>query len=411
MSFPIELVRNRFPALSVTDSGRERVYFDAPGGTQACRDSIERMSHHLASGTANSGGAFATSVSTDALSRDAHEAMADLLGGTRDEIAFGPNMTSLTLAVSRALARNWERGDELIVTRLDHDANVAPWLSVAEDKGMTVRWLDFDQATGRLDLESLPELLSARTKLVAGGGASNALGTLNDVPTIVGLVRHGSDALVYVDAVQLAPHVPIDVRAMGCDLLVCSPYKLFGPHAGVLWCKSELTETIAAYKVRPASNRGAARFETGTPSFEAQAGVLGMVEYLDWLGGIVSTQTSRRQRILAAFEACVAYEQSLGDRFLAGLRRLNSATLFGPSTMDGRVPTFAFTLKGSSPQEVERHLAERGIFSWSGSFYAVETVAHLGLADQGGLVRVGLCHYNTAEEVDLLLAALGEISD
>ena len=411
MSFPIELVRNRFPALSVTDSGRERVYFDAPGGTQACRDSIERMSHHLASGTANSGGAFATSVSTDALSRDAHEAMADLLGGTRDEIAFGPNMTSLTLAVSRALARNWERGDELIVTRLDHDANVAPWLSVAEDKGMTVRWLDFDQATGRLDLESLPELLSARTKLVAVGGASNALGTLNDVPTIVGFVRHGSDALVYVDAVQLAPHVPIDVRAMGCDLLVCSPYKLFGPHAGVLWCKSELTETIAAYKVRPASNRGAARFETGTPSFEAQAGVLGMVEYLDWLGGIVSTQTSRRQRILAAFEACVAYEQSLGDRFLAGLRRLNSATLFGPSTMDGRVPTFAFTLKGSSPQEVERHLAERGIFSWSGSFYAVETVAHLGLADQGGLVRVGLCHYNTAEEVDLLLAALGEISD
>ena len=411
MSFPIELVRNRFPALSVTDSGRERVYFDAPGGTQACRASIERMSYHLASGTANSGGAFTTSVLTDALSREAHEAMADLLGGTPDEIAFGPNMTSLTLAVSRALARNWERGDELIVTRLDHDANVAPWLSVAEDKGMTVRWIDFDQATGQLQLESLPELLSARTKLVAVGGASNALGTLNDVLTIVELVRDGSDALVYVDAVQLAPHIPIDVRAMGCDLLVCSPYKLFGPHAGVMWCKSELMDTIAAYKVRPASNRGASRFETGTPSFEAQAGVLGMVEYLDWLGGIVSTETSRRQRILAAFEACVVYERSLGDRFLAGLRRLNSVTLFGPPTMDGRVPTFAFTLKGHSPQDVERRLAEKGIFSWSGSFYAVETVAHLGLADQGGLVRVGMCHYNTAGEVDLLLAALGEITN
>ena len=409
MSFPIDLVRNRFPALAVTDSGRRRIYFDAPGGTQACRSSIDRMSHHLATGSANSGGAFATSVSTDALSREAHEAMADLLGGDKEEIAFGLNMTSLTLSVSRALARDWQRGDELIVTRLDHDANIAPWLAVAEDKGMTVRWLDFDRATGRLDLEALPQLLSARTKLMAVGGASNALGVLNDLPRIVKLVRAASDALVYVDAVQSAPHVPIDVRAIGCDLLVCSPYKLFGPHAGVLWCKAELIETITAYKVRPASNRGASRFETGTPSFEGQAGVLGMVEYLEWLGGVVSTETDRRQRILAAFEACVAYERSLGDRFLAGLRRMNSAKLFGPPTMEGRVPTFAFTVKGHSPEDVERHLAERGIFSWSGSFYAVETVAHLGLTDQGGLVRVGMCHYNTVEEVGLLLAALGEI--
>ena len=411
MSFPIELVRSRFPALAVTDSGRKRVYFDAPGGTQACRESIDRMCHHLATGTANSGGAFATSVSTDALSRDAHEAMAELLGGAREEIAFGPNMTSLTLSVSRALARDWQQGDELIVTRLDHDANVAPWLAVAEDKGMTVRWLDFDPASGRLDLKSLPKLLSSRTTLVAVGGASNALGTLNDLPKIVSLVKAGSDALVFVDAVQSAPHVPIDVRAIGCDLLVCSPYKLFGPHAGVLWCKAELIEKITAYKVRPASNRGASRLETGTPSFEGQAGVLGMVEYLDWLGGLVSGATSRRQRILAAFDACVAYERSLGDRFLAGLTRMNSARLFGPPTMEGRVPTFAFTLRGHSPQDVERHLAEKGIFSWSGNFYAVETVARLGLSDQGGLVRVGMCHYNTADEVDLLLTALGGITD
>jgi cysteine desulfurase family protein (TIGR01976 family) len=411
MPFPIELVRDRFPALAVTDSGRRRIYFDAPGGTQVCRDSINRMSDHLATGTANSGGAFATSVSTDALSRDAHEAMADVLGGKRDEIAFGLNMTSLTLSVSRALSRDWKRGDELIVTRLDHDANVAPWLAVAEDIGMTIRWLDFDRETGRLDVASLPNLLSPLTKLIAVGGASNALGTLNDLSKIVSVVRAGSTALVYVDAVQSAPHVPIDVRAIGCDLLVCSPYKLFGPHAGVLWCKAELIEKITAYKVRPASNRGAARFETGTPSFEGQAGVLGMVEYLDWLGSLVSDESSRRERILAAFDACVAYERSLGDRFLAGLTRINSATLFGPSTMEGRVPTFAFTLRGHSPQDVERHLAEKGIFAWSGNFYAVETVAHLGLADQGGLVRVGMCHYNTAEEVDLLLTALGEITD
>ena len=411
MSFPIEPVRDRFPALAVTDNGRRRIYFDAPGGTQACRDSIDRMSHHLATGTANSGGAFATSISTDALSRDAHEAMADLLGGKREEIAFGLNMTSLTLSVSRALARDWQQGDELIVTRLDHDANVAPWLAVAEDKGMTVRWLDFDPLTGRLDLGSLPKLLSPQTRLVAVGGASNALGTLNDLPKIVSLVKAGSSALVYVDAVQSAPHVPIDVRAIGCDLLVCSPYKLFGPHAGVLWCKAELIGKITAYKVQPASNRGASKFETGTPSFEGQAGVLGMVEYLEWLGGLVSGETSRRQRIVAAFDACGAYERSLGDRFLAGLTRMNSARLFGPATMEGRVPTFAFTLRGHSPQDVERHLAEKGIFAWSGNFYAVETVAHLGLADQGGLVRVGMCHYNTAEEVDQLLTVLGEFTD
>ena len=411
MAFPIELIRDRFPALAVTDSGRKRIYFDAPGGTQACRNTIERMSHHLMGGTANSGGAFATSVLTDTLSRHAHEAMADLLGGTVEEIAFGLNMTSLTLSVSRALARNWQQGDELIVTRLDHDANVAPWLAVAQDKGMTVRWLDFDQATGRLNLESLPQLLSARTRLVAVGGASNALGSLNDLRTIVSVVRGRSDALVFVDAVQSAPHVPIDVRAIGCDFLVCSPYKLFGPHAGVLWCKAELIETITAYKVRPASNCGASRFETGTPSFEAQAGVLGMVEYLEWLGSVVSVETTRRQRVLAAFEACIAYERTLGDRFLEGLAQMDSVKLYGPPTMDERVPTFAFTVKGHSPQEVERHLAARGVFSWSGNFYAVEAIAHLGLADQGGLVRVGMCHYNTADEVNQLISALGEITE
>lgn len=410
MSFPIELVRDRFPALSVTDSGRQRIYFDAPGGTQACRDAIEGMSQHLARGTANSGGSFATSVLTDALSRRAHEAVASLIGGTPEEIAFGPNMTSLTLAVSRALARNWQQGDELIVTRLDHDANVAPWLAVAEDKGMTVRWLDFDHTTGQLNLDTLRALLSPRTKLVAVGGASNALGSLNDLPTIVSLVRAGSDALVYVDAVQSAPHISINVCAIGCDFLVFSPYKLFGPHAGVLWCRTELVDTVAAYKVRPASNRGASRFETGTPSFEAQAGVLGMVEYLEWLGSVVSAETTRRERIIAAFDACTAYERTLGDRFLEGVARMNSVTLYGPPSMEGRVPTFAFTVKGHSPREVERHLAERGIFAWSGSFYAVETVARLQLADEGGLVRVGMCHYNTVDEVDMLLVALGEVT-
>ena len=247
---------------------------------------------------------------------------------------------------------------------------------------------------------------------MAVGGASNALGTVNDLSQIIAIVRARSEALVFVDAVQLVPHVAVDVRALGCDFLACSPYKLFGPHAGVLWCRAELVESIAAYKVRPASTSGAARFETGTPSFEAQAAVLGMVEYLEWLGRTICPDLeARRARIVAAFVACAAYEQILGERLLAGIDRLNSIQLYGPSTMEGRVPTFAFRVAGHAPADIERHLAERGVFAWSGNFYAVETVARLGLAEQGGVVRIGLCHYNTLEEVDALLAALSELTE
>lgn len=411
MSFPIEQVRHRFPALAVTDAGRPRVYFDAPGGTQACADAIDAMRRHLEEGTANAGGAFATSEAVDALSAAAHEAVADLIGGAADEVAFGPNMTSLTLAASRALAREWAAGDELVVTRLDHDANVAPWLEVAADRGMTVRWLDFDPANGRLRLDELPALLSARTRLVAVGGASNALGSVADLAAIVAAVRARSPALVFVDAVQLAPHAAIDVRTLGCDLLAFSPYKLFGPHAGVLWCRRDLAERTAAYKVRPAGTAGARRFETGTPSFEAQAGILAMVGYLDWLGNTVAPAAgTRRERLVAALAACDAYEAELGQALLDGLARLNSVRLYGPAGMEGRVPTFAFTVEGHAPAAVARHLAEQGIFAWSGHFYAVETIARLGLENSGGLVRVGLCHYNTRAEVGRLLAALAQLA-
>ena len=410
MSFPIQAVRNRFPALHVTDDGRPRVYFDAPG-TQVCAAAIDAMAAHLRGGTANAGGAFATSTATDAVAADAHRAAADLLGAAPEEIAFGANMTTLTFSVSRALSRAWTAGDELVVTRLDHDANVAPWLAVAADRGMTVRWLDFDPATGRLCLNRLPALLSPRTRLVAVGGASNALGTINDLPQIVAAVRAAGDALVYVDAVQLAPHVPIDVAALGCDLLACSPYKLFGPHLGILWCRADLAGATDAYKVRPAGTRGAARFETGTPSFEAQAGFTATIDYLAWLGAIVApAATTRRQRIVAALEAATDYECMLGDTLLAGLTRLNSVRLFGAPTMQRRVPTFAFTVEGHSPAAVAHHLSQRGIFAWSGHFYAVETLARLGLADSGGLVRVGLCHYNTQEEVARFLEAIGELA-
>ena len=410
MTFPIDAVRSRFPALSVTDHGRTRVHLDAPGGTQACSGAIEGMQRHLVEGTANAGGAFATSVETDALVHSAHQAVADLLNAEPDEVAFGPNMTSLTFAVSRALSRDWQAGDELVVTRLDHDANVAPWLAVVEDRGMIIRWLDFDPESGRLRLKLLPGLLSERTRLVAIGGASNVLGTIADLGEAVRTVRQHSAALVFVDAVQLAPHVALDVRALACDLLAFSPYKLFGPHAGVLWGRRDLADQLQSYKVRPAPTRGMLRFETGTPSFEAQAGILGMVEYLDWLGDTVSPGLStRRDRLVAAFAACERYEDELGNRLLLGLARFSSIRLYGPANISARVPTFAFTVEGFAPGEVVKHLSDRAIYAWAGHFYAVETIARLGLEQSGGLVRVGLCHYNTSEDVDRLLAALAEL--
>ena len=413
LSFPIDQVRAEFPALAVTHHGRPRVYFDAPGGTQACRSAIRRMAAHLEHGTANSGGAFDTSVETDALSTAAHAAMADLLGGDPGEVAFGPNMTSLTLAVSRALSRGWGQGDEIVLTRLDHDANVTPWVLAARDRGATVRWLDFDPATGMLRLDTLPGLLGPRTRLVAVGAASNALGTVNDVPEIARIVRESSRALLFVDAVQSVPHLPTDVRALGCDLLVCSPYKFFGPHQGVLWGRTELLRSLEAYKVRPAAAEPpAVRFETGTPSFEGQAGVLGTIDYLEWLGRRVSGEEPgpRRPALLEAMEACVRYERLLGEQLLDGLSRIRGLRLYGPPSMDGRVPTFAFTIDGHHPDAIARHLAEHGINVWSGHFYAVEPVTRLGLMEGGGLVRVGLCHYSTAEEVDRLLEALGALA-
>jgi cysteine desulfurase family protein (TIGR01976 family) len=411
MNFPIDQVRAQFPALAVADDGRPRIYFDAPGGTQACRPAIARMTAHLERGTANDGGAFVTSLETGKTSEQAHEAMADLLGGSPGEIAFGPNMTSLTFSLSRALAREWKAGDEIVVTRLDHDANVSPWLLAARDSGAKVRWLDIDTNSGTLRLDALPGILSTRTRLVAVGGASNALGTLNDLVEIVRIVKQCSDALVFVDAVQSVPHVPTDVGALGCDFLACSPYKFFGPHQGVLWGRGDLLERIAAYKVRPASiDPPAIRFETGTQSFEGQAGVLGTIDYLEWLGRLLDPGMAvRRRALLTAMRGCLAYERMLGERLLAGLRDISGVKLYGPPTMDGRVPTFAFTLEGRAPRAVAEHLARDNIFAWSGSFYAVEPVARLGLDQKGGLVRVGLCHYSTVEEVDRLLESLAAL--
>jgi len=411
-SFPIDQVRAQFPALATSDEGRPRIYFDAPGGTQICRPAIDRMVQALERGIANAGGAFAASAETDRLSAQAHAAMADLLGAHPGEIAFGPNMTSLTFSLSRALAQEWREGDEIILTRLDHDANVSPWLLAARDRAVTVRWLDIDPDTTRLQLDQLPQLLTDRTRLVALPGASNALGTVTDLPAAAAVVRAHSPALIFVDGVQSVPHLTVDVRALSCDFLACSPYKFFGPHQGVLWGRAELFERIEAYKVRPASiTPPAKRFETGTPSFEAQAGVLGTIDYLAWLGGLISPGVNgRREALVAAMRACAAYEQDIGTRLIEGLRGLPGIRLYGLPTMEGRIPTFGFTVEGHAPRAVTEHLGRHGIFAWSGSFYAVEPIARLGLADTGGLVRVGLCHYSTRQEVDRLTEVLSDLA-
>ncbi|WP_293881005.1 cysteine desulfurase-like protein [Sphingomonas sp.] len=410
-SFPIETVRAAFPSLQACDGGLARIYLDGPGGTQVCAPAIAAITRHFEAGTANSGGSFATSQNSDATTAAARAAMADLLGGGPDEIAFGPNMTSLTIAVARALARDWQPGDELVVTRLDHDANVAPWLAVAADRNMTVRWLDFDPRDGQLDIGSLPSLINAQTRLVAVGHASNAIGTLHDIGKIVKIVRQFSNALVFVDAVQSVPHVTVDVMAMGCDLLVCSPYKFFGPHQGVLWGHRELLERIRPYKLRPSPDYPAARrFETGTPSFEGQAGTAGAIEYLETLGGgICPVANDRRGRLAETMAACISYEEQLGHRLLEGLATLPAIKLWGPPTMAGRVPTFGMTIAGHDPHAVATALATRNIYAWAGSFYAAEAVERLGLTDRGGLLRLGLCHYNTIGEVDRTVEALAEI--
>jgi cysteine desulfurase family protein (TIGR01976 family) len=411
MTFPIEAVRARFPALAVTDAGVRRAYLDAPGGTQVCAPAIARMVGHLEGGTANGGGAFVTSRETDALARAAREAVADLIGGDGDEIGFGPNMTTLTLSLSRALARTWRPGDEIVLTRLDHDANVAPWLAAAADAGAVVRWLDIDPGAATLRLDTLPGLIGERTRLVAVGGASNALGTVNDIAAIAEIVRARSSALLFVDAVQSVPHLAVDVAALGCDFLAFSLYKMFGPHQGVLWGRAEVLRGIEAYKVRPASiEPPGLRFETGTPSFEGMAAALGTVEYLEWLGGTIDPAAiTRRARIEAAMHASGEHEHRLGTRLLDGLAGMARVRLWGAPTMAGRVPTFAFTVDGTTPDAVEAALAARGVFLWSGHFYALEPVGRLGLLDAGGLVRVGLCHYNDDADVDQFLAALDEV--
>jgi cysteine desulfurase family protein (TIGR01976 family) len=410
--FPIDWCRSQFPALSRKFAGLDPVFLDGPAGSQVPARVIDAIGHYLVETNANHGGRFPTSRASDAMLDEAHRAVADLLGAPDPaSTIFGANMTTLTLAFSRALSRSWGPGDEIIVTRLDHDANVRPWVLAAEDAGATVHFVPFKADDCTLDLDVFRERLSPRTRLVAVGCASNAVGTINPIDQICRWA-HEAGSQVYVDAVHYAPHGLIDVAAWDCDYLACSAYKFFGPHVGILWGKRELLESLTPYKVRPAADVLPDRWMTGTQNHECIAGVLAAIDYLADLGRqFDSGAASRRAALERAFTEIGRYERTLCEKMLHGLSRLANVRIWGITDgerLGQRVPTVSITHRRRSPIEVVEHLAQRGIFAWHGNFYALEFSESLGLEPEG-LVRLGLLHYNTAEEVERLLAALAEL--
>jgi cysteine desulfurase family protein (TIGR01976 family) len=390
-------------------------YLDGPGGTQVPRRTIGSIAGYLERSNANHDGAFPTSEESDAILAEAHGAAADFVGARPDEIAFGQNMTSLTFAVSRAIGRTLRAGDEVVVTRLDHDANIAPWLALEEERGVVVRWVGIRAADCTLDLAGLERSLGPRTRVVAVGLASNAVGTINPIRHIVEMA-HSVGAWTYVDAVHAAPHRPIDVAELDTDFLVCSPYKFFGPHLGLLYGKRERLEQLAAYRVRPAPDVPPGKWETGTLPGEAIAGLLGTFGYLEWLGrtfGGAGDAATRREALAAAMAAIRVTERGLALRALAALGAVPGLRLRGivdPTRIDERVPTFAFTLAGWKPRDVAGELGRRGIAVWDGDYYAFELIRALGLADSGGMVRVGFVHYNEPDEIERLAEELSEMA-
>jgi cysteine desulfurase family protein (TIGR01976 family) len=407
-------VRGRFPALAREVGGRRAVFADAPAGTQVPDEVIEAMAGYLGRSNANLGGAFATSRESDAVVEAARAAAADLLGCGPEEVAFGQNMTSLCFSLSRALARDLGPGDEIVLTALDHDANVAPWLAAAEDTGAVVRWVDVRPEDGTLDLGSLDAGLSARTRVVAFTLASNALGTITPAAKIVGRVRAATDAVVVADAVHATPHRSIDVRELDVDVLFCSAYKFFGPHLGLMAGRAELLERWRPYKVRPAGDGIPDRWETGTQSHESLAGLIAAVDYLAGLGlGEGGERPTRREALRAAMAAIGEHERGLAERFLAGTAAIPGLTLYGiadPARTHERAPTFALRIAGRSPRDVAEALGDEGIFVWDGNYYALTVMERLGLEATGGAVRIGFCHYHTVEEVDRVVDALARLA-
>jgi cysteine desulfurase family protein (TIGR01976 family) len=413
----IDALRRQFPALHHRRNGKLPIFLDGPGGTQTPQRVIDAMVGYLTTCNANHGGGFATSVESDAILDSAHRAMADLLNApSADEIIFGPNMTTLTFHLSRSLARTWRPGDEVLVTRLDHDANVSPWVLAARDAGATVRRVDIHPEDCTLDLDDLRRQLGPRTRLAAIGVASNAAGTINDVKTI-GRWVHDAGGLVFLDAVHYAPHGPIDVQDWDCDFLACSAYKFFGPHVGAFWGRRSLLEELPAYKVRPAPDTLPGRWMTGTQNHEGLAGTAAAIEYLAEIGqqaaaSITSGSHDRRRCLSTAMTRIQSCEAGLARRVLEGLvdrPRIQVHGITDPRRLAERVPTIAITHASRTAGEMAQHLADRAIFAWSGNMYALELTERLGVEKRGGLLRLGLVHYNTVEEIDQLLRALDEL--
>lgn len=406
MSASLDLanLRAAFPALQRREGGEAVAYFDGPGGTQVPHSVSAAMSDYLLHHNANTHWAFPTSRETDAIIADARQALADFLGATPAEIAFGLNMTTLTFHLARALARGWKAGDEVIITELDHQANVAPWTAIAQERGITLRTIPLLPETGRLDYRQFERLVSPRTRLLAIGAASNALGTINDVEHAAA-VAHQAGALVFVDAVHYAPHSLVDVSALGCDFLACSAYKFYGPHLGILYGRRDLLEALDVPKLAPAPNTAPERMETGTQNHEGIAGAAAAVDFLASLG----TGSSRRERLTAAFAALQAHGEALLARLWNGLASIAHVQLYGPRPGTPRTPTVAFTLAGHPSPEVAGHLARRGVFVSDGDFYATSVLARLGLAE-AGVVRAGCACYTTEQEVDRLVDGVRELS-
>ena len=420
MSFDLEAVRAQFPALALTDNGTRRIYFDNPGGTQVPVSVAEAIADCLLTTNANIGAPFASSKDVDAMLQSAREAMADYLNApSADEISFGQNMTTITLHLSRSIGRLLRTGDEIVLSRMDHDANIGPWLLLARDLELEIRWLPFNKETFEFDLDGLDEVITNRTRLVCVGGASNFLGTINDVSSICAKAR-SAGALTYIDGVQLAPHIPIDVQEIGCDFFVCSPYKFFGPHQGVMWARGELLQQLEPYKVRPASPDLPWRFETGTQSHEGIAGIAATVEYFASIGQSMAQDyasrwsqfSGRRRYVHAALDMLFDYEKTLASHLIGGLVKIDGITVHGitgADAMDRRVPTVSFTHQKTAPASIAEGLGKQNIFVWDGDYYALEVAKALGLHESGGAARVGPVHYNSIAEVDEFLEALATL--
>ncbi len=412
--FPINTVREAFPALATPDGGDATIFLDNPAGTQVPRRVAEAVAEAMLGASSNYGGYFTQSRLAESIWQDAHDAMADLLGAaTGREIIIGRSMTSLTLDMSRSIGRELSAGDEIIVTRMDHEGDISPWLHLAQELDLVVKWLPFNRESWCIEPQDLQAVLTDRTRVLALNYASNLTGSINDVATLTAMAQQAG-ALVYVDAVQLAPHRLVDVQQLGCDFLACSSYKFYGPHLGILWGRSEHLQRLKAYRCRCSSDEIPEKFEFGTPQTELLAGLAATVDYFDWLGTEVGANGVRRDRIAAAYEATEYYEGHLTVQLIDGLKAMKDINIHGitnSNRLNERVPTVSITHQRLQPAAIAEALGKQGVCIWSGHNYAYEPVRHLELDENTGVVRIGLAHYNTAVEVERALDILKSALD